>query len=89
MLAAPIILPDYPLLAPECGGDYFDGTEIDEMLTLRVLTLTDEEKRAMAAVDERAGELLARTEALARDQLRSLHGTVRGVRPVAEEGAHG
>jgi hydrogenase maturation protease len=89
VLASPIILYDYPQVAPESPGDFFDGTEIDEMLTLRVLTLTDEEKRAMAAVDERAGDLLARTEALARDQLRSLHGTVRGLRPVAEDGARG
>src|SRR5262249_32310613 len=89
VLSSPIILYDYPQVAPESPGDFFDGTEIDEMLTLRVLTLTDEEKRAMAAVDERACELLARTEALAREQLLGLHGTVRGVRPVAEDGARG
>ena len=59
MLSSPIILYDYPQVAPESPGDLFDGTEIDEILTLRILTLTDEEKRAMAAVDERAGALLA------------------------------
>jgi hydrogenase maturation protease len=89
MLASPIILYDYPQVAPESPGDFFDGTEIDEMLTLRILTLTDEEKRAMLAVDERAGALLARTEALAREQLLGLHGRVRGLRRVPEEGAHG
>jgi hypothetical protein len=78
VLFSPIILSDYPQIAPESPGDFFDGTEIDEMLTLRILTLTDEEKRAMAAVDSRAGELLARTEARAREHLLSLHGTVRG-----------
>jgi hydrogenase maturation protease len=82
MLASPIILYDYPQVAPESPGDFFDGTEIDEMLTLRVLTLTDEEKQAMAAVDERAGALLARTEALAREQMLGLHGTVRNLRPL-------
>ena len=46
MLAAPIILYDYPQVA-ESDGDYFDGTEMDEMLALRVMTLTDDEKRAM------------------------------------------
>ena len=56
MLSSPIILYDYPQVAPESPGDFFDGTEIDEMLTLRILTLTDEEKRAMAAVDDRAGD---------------------------------
>src|SRR5208282_417095 len=66
LLSSPIILYDYPQLAPESPGDFFDGTEIDEMLTLRIMTMTDEEKVAMAAVDERAAALLARTEALAR-----------------------
>jgi hydrogenase maturation protease len=88
MLSSPIILYDYPQVAPESPGDFFDGTEIDEMLTLRILTLTDEEKRAMAAVDGRAGALLARTEALAREQLLGLHGTFRGYRPMPEGGAH-
>ena len=45
MLSSPIILYDYPQIAPESPGDLFDGTEIDEILTLRILTLTDEEKR--------------------------------------------
>jgi hypothetical protein len=82
MLSSPIILYDYPQVAPESPGDFFDGTEIDEMLTLRIMTLTDDEKCAMAAVDERAGALLARTEALALEQLLGLHGTVRGLRPL-------
>ena len=86
MLSSPIILYDYPQVAPESPGDFFDGTEIDEMLTLRIMTLTDEEKGAMAAVDERAGALLARTEALAREQLLGLHGTVRGLRPLPAGG---
>jgi hydrogenase maturation protease len=89
LLSAPIILYDYPQVAPESPGDFFDATEIDEMLTLRILTLTDEEKRAMAGVDERARALLARTEALAREQLLGLHGTVRGLRPVGEESERG
>jgi hydrogenase maturation protease len=81
LLSSPIILYDYPQVAPESPGDFFDGTEIDEMLALRILTLTDEEKRAMAALDERTGALLARTETLAREQMLGLHGTVRDVRP--------
>src|SRR5262249_49436862 len=68
MLSSPIILYDYPQVAPESPGDFFDAAEIDEMLTLRILTLTDEEKRAMAGVDERAAALLARTEGMAREQ---------------------
>jgi|SRR5579885_610409 len=77
MLSAPIILSDYPEVAPESPGDLFDGTEIDEILTLRILTLTDDEKRQIAATDERARSLLARTEALTQDQLLNLHGAFR------------
>src|SRR3954454_17507673 len=64
MLSSPIILYDYPLVAPESPGDLFDCTEIDEILTLRILTLTEEERREMSAVDGRARALLERTEAL-------------------------
>lgn len=77
MLSSPIILYDYPQIAPESPGDLFDGTEIDEILTLRILTLTDAEKSAAVAVDGRVRELLARTESLAREQLMELHGTLR------------
>lgn len=77
MLSAPIILYDYPQAAAESAGDYFDATEIDEMLALRVLTLTAEEKEAMAAIDERARAILQRTHSLAEQQLRGLHGAVR------------
>ncbi len=82
MLSAPIILYDYPRIAPESPGDLFDATEIDEILTLRIMTLTDDEKRAMANTDERARALLERTESMAREQLMGLHGTIRGLRPL-------
>jgi hydrogenase maturation protease len=78
MLSSPIILYDYPQIAPQSPGDLFDGTEIDEILTLRILTLTDAEKQAAAAVDERTRRLLERSESLARGQLLGLHGTMRG-----------
>jgi hydrogenase maturation protease len=81
MLSSPIILYDYPQIAPESAGDFFDATEIDEMLTLRIMTMTDDEKRDMAAVDGRAAALLAWTEARAREQLARLHGTMRDIRP--------
>jgi hypothetical protein len=89
MLASPIILYDYPQLAPESPGDLFDSTEIDEILTLRILTLTDEEKRAAASIDPRARDLLERTESLAREQLMNLHGTIRGLKPAAQEQPNG
>jgi hypothetical protein len=76
LLAAPIILDDFPQVARQSPGDLFDGTEIDELLTLRILTLTDAEKDVMRR-DEQARAILARTEQLADDQLRALHGTLR------------
>jgi len=83
VLAAPIVLEDYPRVAPESAGDFFDATEIDELLTLRVLTLTDEEKAAVRAGDPRAHALLRRTEALADGARRRLHGVERTFRPGA------
>lgn len=84
LLAAPIILYDYPQIAPESAGDLFDGTEIDEILSLRILTLSDDEKQAVRAVDARARALLERTEALDADRLSALHGRVRELRHVQE-----
>jgi hydrogenase maturation protease len=77
VLSSPIILYDYPQIAPESAGDLFDGTEIDEILTLRIMTLTDEEKREMRGADERARQILERTETLPVEQLMKLHGTLR------------
>ena len=74
MLSSPIILYDYPQIAPESPGDLFDGTEIDEILTLRILTMTDREKREMRHTDERVRRLLERTESLPPEQLINLHG---------------
>ena len=77
MLSSPVILYDHPQVAPESPGDLFDATEIDEILTLRILGMTDEEKREMAAVDECARALLARTEALTAADMERLHGALR------------
>jgi hypothetical protein len=73
LLAGPIILPDYPQIAPESPGDLFDGTEIDEVLSLRIQTLTSEEKHAMSAAGPLVGAVLERTEALSHDQQWQLH----------------
>ena len=85
ILSSPIILYDYPQIAPESAGDLFDGTEIDEILSLRIMTLTDEEKREMRESDERARQLLERTETLPVEQLLKLHGVLRGLRPLKED----
>jgi hydrogenase maturation protease len=85
MLSSPIILYDYPQIAPESAGELFDGTEIDEILTLRIMTLTEEEKREMRGVDERARRILERTEQLPAEQLMKMHGAMRSLRPRGEE----
>jgi hypothetical protein len=85
MLSSPVILYDYPQIAPESPGDLFDGTEIDEILALRILTMTDDEKREMRDTDERARKILERTEALPMEQLMKLHGTLRELRRLKEE----
>jgi len=81
MLSSPIILYDYPQIAPESPGDLFDGTEIDEILSLRIMTLTEEEKREIRSSDDRARQILERTDAMPEEQFRKLHGVVRGLRP--------
>jgi hypothetical protein len=81
MLSSPIILYDYPQIAPESAGELFDGTEIDEILTLRIMTLTDEEKHEMRGADERARKILERTERLPAEQLMKMHGAMRSLRP--------
>jgi hypothetical protein len=83
MLSSPIILYDYPQIAPESPGPLFDGGEIDEILSLRILTLTDEEKEQMRQ-DEHTREILERTEALTPEQFMKMHGTIRDMRPISE-----
>lgn len=79
MLSSPIILYDYPRISPESPGALFDGTEIDEILTLRIMTLTDQEKAEMAQADERSREILERTESMPPEQFLKLHGALRSL----------
>ena len=81
MLASPIILPDHPELASESPGDLYDGTEIDEILILRTLALTDEEKHAARATDPRSAALIDRVDAMDPQTMAQLHGTIRSLRP--------
>ncbi len=83
MLSSPITLYDYPEIAPESPGDLFDATEIDEILSLRIMTLTEEEKKEIRAGDDRARAILDRTEQMPEEQFAKLHGALRGLRPVA------
>jgi hypothetical protein len=80
VLGSPIILYDWPAIAPESQGDFFDATEMDEMLTLRTMTLTDEEKREARATDPRAAALVERADQTSPDEMSQLHGAVRSLR---------
>ena len=84
LLSSPIILSDYPQIAPESPGDLFDGGEIDQLLILNILTLTDEEKEEMRASDPRGREILERCESLSPEELMNLHGAIRDFKMVRE-----
>lgn len=77
LLVSPIILYDHPAVAPESSVALFDSTEIDEILTLRVLTLTDEEKAEARATDPRAAAIIDQCEAMSAEELQQLHGILR------------
>ena len=81
MLSSPVILYDHPEIAPESAGDLFDATEIDEILTLRTLALTDEEKREARATDPRAADLIDRLDGLPPELMEKLHGAIRYLEP--------
>jgi hypothetical protein len=83
MLSSPVILYDHPQIAPESAGDLFDATEIDEILTLRTLALTDEEKREARATDPRAADLIDRLDGLPPEMMEKLHGAIRYLEPGA------
>ncbi|MGI8436900.1 MAG: hypothetical protein ACR2NX_08340, partial [Chthoniobacterales bacterium] len=85
MLSSPIILYDYPKIAPESKGDLYDGLEIDEILTLRIQTMTDDEKAEMREIDDHARRILERTEAMPNDHLLQMHGTMHGVDSSTED----
>jgi hypothetical protein len=89
MLSSPVILYDHPEVAAESAGDLFDATEIDEILTLRTLALTDAEKRQARATDPRAAELMDRMDSLPPEMLERMHGAIRYLKSVPGAAAAG
>ncbi len=85
MLSVPVILYDHAEIAPESQGDLFDATEIDEILTLRTLALTDAEKQAARATDPRARELMDRLEGMPPELFERLHGAIRYLESVPSQ----
>ena len=86
MLSSPIILYDYPEVAAESPGEFFDATEIDELLALRVMTLTEEEKQEARATDDRAAAIIDRCDIMPPEVMSRLHGAVRGLKAVTGQG---
>jgi hypothetical protein len=81
VLSSPILLYDHPQVAPESPGDLHDAAEIDEILSLRTLTLTEEEKREARATDPRAAAIVDRVEAMPPEIMERLHGAIRSLGP--------
>lgn len=77
LLVSPIILYDHPEVAEQSGTALFDCTEIDEILTLRVMTMTDEEKAQARATDPRAAAIIDECDAMSPDAMARLHGALR------------
>lgn len=77
LLVSPIILYDHPEVAEQSEGALYDSTEIDEILTLRVMTMTDEEKAQARATDPLAAQLIDRCDAMSPEAMQRLHGVLR------------
>lgn len=73
MLSSPIILYDFPEIAANSFADFFDGTEIDELMFLSILALTDEEKKAIKNVDEKMRRMMEKIESASPEDLLKLH----------------
>jgi hypothetical protein len=86
LLISPIILYDHPEIAEQSEGALYDSTEIDEILTLRVMTMTDEEKAQARATDPLAAQLIDRCDSMSPDAMQQLHGILRNPHAGAPRG---
>jgi hypothetical protein len=77
LLASPIILYDHPEIAEQSEGSLYDSTEIDEILTLRVMTMTDDEKAQARATDPLAAQIIDRCDSMSPESMQQLHGVLR------------
>jgi hypothetical protein len=77
VLSSPIILYDHPELAAQSESAFFDGLEIDELLSLRTMTLSEQERREARGTDPRVASLLREVDDMPPDLWERLHGTVR------------
>ena len=77
VLVSPIILYDHPEIAEQSKGALYDSTEIDEILTLRIMTMTEEEKAQARATDPLAAQIIDRCDAMSPEAMLDLHGVLR------------
>ena len=84
LLISPIILYDHPEIAEQSEGALYDSTEIDEILTLRVMTMTDEEKAQARATDPLAAQIIDRCDSMSPEAMQQLHGSRCGTRRADE-----
>jgi hypothetical protein len=77
LLVSPIIMYDHPEIAEQSEGALYDSTEIDEILTLRVMTMTDNEKAQARATDRLAAQIIDRCDAMSPEAMQRLHGVLR------------
>jgi hypothetical protein len=77
LLVSPIILYDHPEIAEQSETALYDCTEIDEILTLRVMTMTDQEKAQARATDPRAAQIIEHCDSMSPQAMTRLHGALR------------
>jgi hypothetical protein len=85
MLVSPIILYDHPEIAEQSEGALYDSTEIDEILTLRVMTMTDEEKAQARATDPLAAQIIDRCDSMSPEAMLNLHGVLRNPHALSDQ----
>ncbi len=77
LLVSPIILYDHPEVAEQSRGALYDSTEIDEILTLRVMTMTEREKAQARATDPQAARIIDQCDGMSPEAMLDLHGVLR------------
>jgi hypothetical protein len=86
VLAAPILLPEHPRIAPESLGNLFDNTEIEEALLLHVHALSEGEREQIAEHDPRVRAIVDQAATTTAEELISLHGKLTPVEQGARRG---
>lgn len=73
VLSAPIILYDFPETAENSFDNFFDGLEIDELMVMNLLALTDKEKEEIKNTDAKTRKILEKIEKVSAEDLLKLH----------------